>query len=132
MAFDFPTFDLLVMAEPLIMYWLPYCTTCQKAAQYLKAQGLEVAATRDVKTQPLSRDEVAQLAALVGGPDALFSRRAIKYRTQKLAERQLSDDDLLDLMTAEYTFIKRPVLVRGARAKAGFTPKSYAVFLQEP
>lgn len=119
------------MSDVLKLYWLPHCTTCQKAAEYLKTKGLELAATHDVKAHPLSRDEVARLAEMVGGPNALFSRRAIKYHTMNLGARQLSDDELLDLMTQEYTFIRRPVLVRGARAMAGFTPQSYARFLSE-
>ena len=73
----------------------------------------------------------AQLAELVGGAGELFSRRARKYRAQGLHERELSDDDMLDLMTAEYTFIKRPVLVSGTRAVAGFTPKTYDRLLDE-
>ena len=113
------------------MYWLPYCTTCQKAVEYLQSKGVTVDSFRDVKTEKLSRDEVIQLAALVGGPEALFSRRAIKYRTMKLGERELSADDLLDLMTEEYTFIRRPVLVREGRAVAGFTPKTYDKFLTQ-
>ena len=117
------------MSEPSTIYWLPNCTTCQKAVAYLKAKSITVAAFRDVKTQPLSRDEIAQLAAKVGGPDALFSRRAIKYRAMKLGERNLSDADLLDLMTEEYTFIRRPVLVQDGRGVAGFTPKIYDKFL---
>ena len=114
------------------MYWLPYCSTCQKAAEYLKSKGLEVSSYRDVKAEPLRRDEVAALAALVGGPDALFSRRALKYRALKLNERELSDNELLDLMTGEYTFIRRPVLVKDNRAVTGFTPKTYDKFLSQP
>jgi arsenate reductase len=121
----------MTTGEPWKIYWLPYCTTCQKAADYLKHKGVEVASFRDVKTEPLSRDEISALADLVGGPDALFSRRAIKYRSMKLGERELSDDDLLDLMAGEYTFIRRPVLVRGTRAVAGFTPKTYDKFLSQ-
>ena len=120
------------MPETLEMYWLPHCTTCQKAANYLQNKGLVLDATHDVKAQPLTREQVARLADLVGGAAVLFSRRAIKYRTLKLAERELSDADLLDLMTQEYTFIRRPVLVRGARAIAGFTPQSYDRFLSQP
>jgi arsenate reductase len=113
------------------MYWLPYCTTCQKAAEYLQTKGVEVAEFCDVKTARLSRDEVARLANLAGGAEALFSRRAMKYRRMNLGARELSDDDLLDLMTEEYTFIRRPVLVRDGRAVAGFTPKTYDRFLSE-
>ena len=74
--------------------------------------------------------EVEKLAEKVGGADKLFSRRAIKYREMKLGERELSDAEMLDLMASEYTFIKRPVLVFGEKAIAGFSEKSYKEFLQ--
>ena len=72
-----------------------------------------------------------QLIAKVGGPTELFSRRARKYRELNLSERDLSRDELVKLMAEEYTFIKRPVLVNGDRAIAGFSPKSYDKFLGE-
>lgn len=40
-----------------------------------------------------------------------------------LHEQQLTDDDLLRLMAEEYTFVTRPVIVRGDRATAGFSAK---------
>jgi arsenate reductase (glutaredoxin) len=62
-----------------------------------------------------------------GGPAAgaekLFSKRARKYRQMGLHEQQLSDDDLLRLMTEEYTFVTRPAIVRGDCATAGFSAK---------
>ncbi len=117
------------MPEKIELYWLPYCTTCQKADAYLQERGRTPSAYRDVKAEPLSRAEVARLAELVGGAGELFSRRARKYRSMGLHERELTNDQMLDLMTEEYTFIKRPVLVvAGERATAGFTPKTYAGF----
>ena len=47
----------------------------------------------------------------------------MKYRQMGLHEQELSDDDLLRLMTEEYTFVTRPVIVRGDRATAGFSAK---------
>jgi arsenate reductase-like glutaredoxin family protein len=38
---------------------------------------------------------------------------------------------MLDLMAQEYTFIKRPVVVDGERAVAGFTGKNYDRFFDE-
>lgn len=119
------------MAEALTFYWLPHCTTCQKAAAHLEANGHRVAIWRDVKTASLTREEIEQLAAKAGGARELFSRRARKYRAMNLHERELSTDDLLDLMTQEYTLIKRPVLVQGDRAIAGFTLKAYERFFGE-
>jgi arsenate reductase (glutaredoxin) len=99
------------------------CTTCQTAVQYLEDKGVTIHSFRNLKEEPLSMDEVRELAGKVGGAEKLFSRRAMKYRQMGLHERQLSEDDLLRLMTEEYTFITRPVIVRGDRATAGFSAK---------
>jgi arsenate reductase len=40
-----------------------------------------------------------------------------------LHERDLSEDEMVRLMTEEYTFVTRPVIVRGDRATAGFSAK---------
>ena len=111
------------MSASVDVYWLPYCTTCQKAVEHLRGHGVEIRSFRDLKAAPLGETEVRDLAAKVGGPDALFSRRAMKYRQRGLHEQQLSDDDLVRLMAEEYTFITRPVIVRGDRATAGFSAK---------
>jgi arsenate reductase (glutaredoxin) len=110
-------------AEAVDVYWLPYCSTCQKAAAYLEERGVPVRAFRDLKSEPLSRAEVEALAKKAGGAEALFSKRAMKYRKMGLHEQELSDDDLLRLMAEEYTFVTRPVVVRGDRAVAGFAKK---------
>jgi arsenate reductase len=115
----------------LKLYWLPNCSTCQKADAYLKNNEQQVVEYRDVKAQPLSESEIKSLAKLVGVVDSLFSRRARKYRELGLHERELSEDELLDLMASEYTFIKRPVLVEDGRAIAGFTSRSYDQFIGE-
>jgi arsenate reductase (glutaredoxin) len=105
------------------VYWLPYCTTCQKAVEHLRGKGVRVERFRDLKAAPLSPEEVRDVAAKVGGVDALFSRRAMKYRQMGLHERELSEDEMVKLMSEEYTFITRPVIVRDGRATAGFSQK---------
>jgi arsenate reductase len=116
--------------KSLMMYWLPHCTTCQKAVQYLEKKGHSVATFRDLKGDPLDRKEVERLAKLVGGADELFSRRARKYRSMNLSERELSSDEMIQLMIDDYTFIKRPVLLCDKRALSGFSTKSYDSFLE--
>jgi arsenate reductase len=118
------------MGERIEFYWLPHCTTCQKAARFLEERGIALEQRRDLKMEPLTRAEVERLARLVGGARELFSKRARKYRALGLDKRELSDDEMLRLMEEEYTFIKRPVLIIGERAIAGFTPKAYERFLQ--
>jgi arsenate reductase len=105
------------------VYWLPHCTTCQKAVAYLQEKGVPIAAFRDLKAQPLQRAEVEDLARKVGGVEKLFSKRAMKYRKLGLHEREVSEDEMAQLMADEYTFITRPVIVHGDRATAGFSAK---------
>jgi arsenate reductase (glutaredoxin) len=111
------------VSSPVDVYWLPYCTTCQKAVEHLRSKGAEIRGFRNLKEEPLTAAEVRELAAKVGGVDALFSRRAMKFRQRGLHEQTLSEDDLVRLMAEEYTFVTRPVLVRGDSATAGFSAK---------
>lgn len=111
-------------------YWLPNCTTCQKAKRRLDYHRVAATKFRDIKTEPLSRAEIQRLAALVGGAENLFSRRSVKYRELGLKDKTLSAGEMLDLMEGEYTFLKRPILVRGDEAIAGFFEKEYDEFLR--
>ena len=115
----------------IIFYWLPHCSTCRKAVEYLETNGATIAESRDIKSNPLSRSEVQNLAEMVGGASELFSRRAIKYRAMTLNERVLSSEEMIELMAEEYTFIKRPVVVSEGHAVSGFTPKSFDRFLEQ-
>ncbi|HEU0052014.1 MAG TPA: ArsC/Spx/MgsR family protein, partial [Longimicrobium sp.] len=112
------------MARPSVdVYWLPYCTTCQKTVQYLHDHEVPIGSFRDLKAQPLEAAEVRDLARKVGGVDRLFSKRAMKYRQLGLHEKELSEDEMVRWMADEYTFVTRPVIVRGDRATAGFSAK---------
>jgi len=84
---------------------------------------------RDLKVKPLSAKEIEVLAEKAGGAGGLFSRRAIKYRTMGLAGKALSAREMIRLMGQEYTFISRPVVVRGEKATAGFSKGRYADLL---
>ncbi len=112
-------------------YWLSNCSTCQKAKRFLERHGVSFTRIRDIKDEPLSREEIEKLAKMLGGAENLFSRRAVKYREMKLNERELSAVEMLDLMASEYTFLKRPILVIDDRAIAGFFEKTFESFLYD-
>ena len=117
--------------KDVAIYWLPNCSTCQKAKGWLERRGVKIGNFRDIKEEPLTRKEVEDLAETLGGPPELFSKRAIKYREMKLNEREVPPTEMLDLMAAEYTFLKRPIMVIGNHATAGFFEKSFESFLNE-
>lgn len=113
------------------LYWLPHCSTCKKAREFIEKKGLTITEFHDIKENRLSCGEVENLAKLVGGAENLFSRRAIKYQEMGLHERELSSVEMIDLMSSEYTFIKRPVLVVDEKATAGFSEKNYNEILEK-
>ena len=117
--------------ENTTFYWLPNCSTCQKAKNFIERHGIKDYTLCDIKENPLSREEVENLAKMLGGADELFSRRAVKYREMKLGEREVSKAEMLDLMTDEYTFLKRPILVMKGKAIAGYFEKFWNQFLEE-
>lgn len=117
--------------ENVMFYWLPNCSTCQKAKGFIERHGIRDFGLRDIKENPLSREEVETLAKMLGGADELFSRRAVKYREMKLNEREVSPAEMLDLMSAEYTFLKRPILLMKGKAIAGYFEKFWNQFLEE-
>jgi len=111
-------------------YGLPNCTTCQKALRRLDYHRVSDIVKRNIKEEPLSCDEVERLAKLLGGVENLFSRRSNKYRELGLKDKTISENEMLDLMAGEYTFLKRPILVVGNKAVAGFFEKEYDDFLR--
>ncbi len=72
--------------------------------------------------------------ALAGSYEALFSRRALKYRELGLNEKTLSEKEYKKYILKEYTFLKRPVLIFNDQIFIGNAPKVVAAakaFLQK-
>jgi arsenate reductase (glutaredoxin) len=112
-------------------YWLPYCSTCTKAEAWLKSQGVTIKNLVDIKSTPLSKEIILQLCKALGSEEALFSKRAMKYRSLGLHERTLTAEEMLHYMALEYTFIKRPVAVFSTgQVQCGFSEKAYKTLLE--
>jgi arsenate reductase len=93
------------------MFQLSNCKTCQRILGELGDQPkLEVI---NIKERKITAEELDRMAELAGSYEALFSRRAMKYRSMGLADQNLTEDDYRRLILEEYTFLKRPVTVVG-------------------
>jgi arsenate reductase len=91
------------------LYYLSTCSTCQRIIKVLDLPA-EVE-MHDIKQSPISAAELDHMKALAGSYEALFSRKAMKYRALGLHEHPLSEMDYRKWILEEYTFLKRPVLV---------------------
>ena len=99
------------------IYHLSSCNTCQKIIKELNESGdFEL---QNIKESNISAAVLDEAAAKLGSYEALFSRKAMKYRSLGLHEKQLSEQDYRQLILEEYTFLKRPVVFIGDDVFAG-------------
>lgn len=65
----------------------------------------------DIKQTNIDPATLDWLKEKVGSYEALFSKRALKYRGMGLHEMNLTDADYRNYMLEEYTFLKRPFII---------------------
>lgn len=98
------------------IYHLTQCNTCKKV---LAGLNTDSCALQDIKEKPVSGVELDELAALAGSYEALFSRKAMKYRAMGLHLKTLGEKDFRRLILSDYTFLKRPVIRVGEKVFSG-------------
>ncbi len=106
------------------MYHLSSCSTCQRIIKELgltDSKGLQ-----NIKVDKMTEAQVDEMASMAGSYEALFSRRAMKYKSMGLKEKTLSEQDYKNLILEEYTFLKRPVLIVDKDIFVGNTAKVVA------
>jgi arsenate reductase (glutaredoxin) len=105
------------------IYHLANCTTCQTILKDINAdkKGYALQNIKEDKITPAQLDELKDMA---GSYEALFSRRALKYKELNLKDKNLSEKDYRDLILKEYTFLKRPVIINGKKIFIGSEKKT--------
>jgi arsenate reductase len=61
---------------------------------------------------------------LSGSYEALFSKKAILYKTLKLKDKSLTDDDYKKYILEHYTFLSRPVFIIDDKIYIGNSQKN--------
>lgn len=92
-------------------FYLSTCSTCKRILKEVNLpSSIEL---QDIKTNKISPEDLAEMKDQARSYEALFSRRAMKYKSMGLKDKALSEADYRDLILDEYTFLKRPVIVNG-------------------
>lgn len=103
------------------IYHLSSCSTCQRIIKEINPDDGVV--LQDIKTQKMTGEQVDEMAKMAGNYEALFSKRAMKYRALGLHEKELSEQEMRKWILEEYTFLKRPVLIVGDQIFVGNSKK---------
>lgn len=112
------------------IYHLANCTTCQEILKDIKAdkKGFDM---QNIKEEKITAKQLDELKAMAGSYEALFSRRALKYKEMGLKDKNLTEKDYRDLILQEYTFIKRPVIINGKKIYIGSEKKTREALKKE-
>ena len=105
------------------IYYLGNCTTWQAIVKEtaIDKKGFEM---QDIKFEKISPAQLDEMKKMVGSYEALFSRRAIKYKELGLKDKKLEEKDYRKFILDEYTFLKRPVVIIGNKIFAGSEKKT--------
>ncbi|MES2587597.1 MAG: ArsC/Spx/MgsR family protein [Bacteroidota bacterium] len=103
------------------IYHLSSCSTNARILKDLKP-GKDVELV-DIKQTNIDEKTLDWLKEKVGSYEALFSKKALKYRSLGLNAMQLTEADYRKHMLEEYTFLKRPFIILDNDVFIGNTKK---------
>jgi arsenate reductase len=101
-------------------YHLAQCSTCQRILKEVNWTEQE----QDIRTEKISPEQLDEMAEKTGSYEALFSRRAMKYKSMGLKDKNLIETDYRNLILEEDTFLKRPVFLVGENIFVGNSKKT--------
>lgn len=95
------------------------CSQCRDVEKALNEAGIDFE-KREFFKEKFTRDELLGLMHDTGLTlDDIVSQRSNPYRELDLANRDVSDDALIDLMLEEPRLIRRPIVVGTSRVLVG-------------
>ena len=99
------------------IYFLKSCSTNQRILKQLNLG--EDVVLQNIKEENIDEETLDRLKEKVGTYEALFSKKALKYRALGLNEIKLTETDFKRYMLEEYTFLKRPFIINNEEVFIG-------------
>jgi arsenate reductase len=107
------------------LYGIKNCDTMKKARAWLDARGVAYA-FHDYKVGGVERGRLEEWVRAVGW-ETLLNRAGTTFRKLSDADKtELGERKAVELMLANPSMIKRPVLETGGGLVVGFKPETYA------
>lgn len=114
----------------ITLFGIRNCDTMKKAWTWLDQAGVPYD-FHDYKKQGIDRAHLEAWAAQVGW-ETLLNRAGTTFKKLPDADRQdITEPKAIELMLAQPSMIKRPVLETGDKLLVGFKPDAYAAHFQK-
>ena len=100
----------------------PKCTTCKKAQKWLDENHIEYV-LRDIKTENPTFDELSVWKKCSGQPlKKFFNTSGLLYKSMELKNKlpEMSEEEMLSLLSSDGMLVKRPLLVADDFVLIGF------------
>ena len=90
------------------VYFLQTCDTCKRI---LKEVNLEDFEKQEIKTNPITIEQLEEMHSFSNSYEALFNKRAKLYKSMDLKNQKVTEADYRQYILDQYTFLKRPVFI---------------------
>jgi len=100
----------------ITIYQKPTCGTCRQVYTALKESGVDFDSV-DYYVEPLSEAKLKDLVKKMGiKASELLRKKEEIYKTLKLSEKEVSDEEAVRLMVKHPALLQRPIVEKGAKA----------------
>lgn len=90
------------------VFYLKTCGTCTKILNQFDLADWEM---QELKSKPISTEELAEMFDQTKSYEALFSRRSTQIKARNIEVKSLKEEDFKNLILDHYSFLKRPVFL---------------------
>jgi len=100
----------------LTIYQKPTCTTCRQVVTMLRESGIDFDAV-NYYFEPLTKTKLKELLKKMGIPAReLMRTKEPIYRKLNIAGKDLTENEVVDLMVRYPDLIQRPIVEKGTKA----------------
>jgi len=111
----------------LKVYGIKNCNKVRDTFKWLNENEIEYEFI-NLKKEPLSEGKLDEFVHKVG-LDVLINKRGTTYRNLGLKDKDLSEDELFDVLLENQTMIKRPVLELDDAVMVGYDEDAFDSFV---
>ncbi len=113
--------------KKIIFYSYLKCSTCRKAAKWLKSKDIQFQLFDIVKEPPLVNYLNLAIKQYSDDKKRIFNTRGKAFKTLDLDINSLSSEEIIQLLLSDGKLIKRPFLIyEGKKVILGFNEIEYA------
>ncbi len=108
----------------VVIYHNPRCSKSRATLRLLEQRGIAPTVV-EYLNQPPTAEQIRQILDLLGKtPREIMRRKEAEYQANGLDNADLSDDQLIDAITANPKLLERPIVLANGKAAIGRPPEN--------